>query len=151
MDVLKVEGPGTVSALAGRTGQAVGNVSHHIRVLARALRASSPTVCRSPDPMTSPIPKSAWSSGYDSTRSATTAGPADTGSDIAGPGPGSPSRTVVRKSAGRPRSPRGIHSWSPATLKAPTACRSPDCFSANARYSARAAGASAREWTAVRW
>ncbi|MFI1864047.1 ArsR/SmtB family transcription factor [Streptomyces jumonjinensis] len=57
MDVLKVEGPGTVSALAGRTGQAVGNVSHHIRVLARALRASSPTVCRSPDPMTSPIPK----------------------------------------------------------------------------------------------
>jgi DNA-binding transcriptional ArsR family regulator len=34
MDVLKVHGPATVSTLAERTGQAVGNVSHHLRVLA---------------------------------------------------------------------------------------------------------------------
>jgi len=33
MDVLKVDGPSTASALAARTGQAVGNVSHHLRVL----------------------------------------------------------------------------------------------------------------------
>jgi DNA-binding transcriptional ArsR family regulator len=33
LDVLKVYGPGTVSALAGRTGQAVANVSHHLKVL----------------------------------------------------------------------------------------------------------------------
>jgi DNA-binding transcriptional ArsR family regulator len=33
MDVLKVDGPATASALAARTGQAVGNVSHHLRVL----------------------------------------------------------------------------------------------------------------------
>jgi DNA-binding transcriptional ArsR family regulator len=34
MDVLKVHGPATASLLAERTGQAVGNVSHHLRVLA---------------------------------------------------------------------------------------------------------------------
>ncbi|MFC0429647.1 ArsR/SmtB family transcription factor [Kutzneria buriramensis] len=36
LDVLKVEGPATVSALAERTGQAVGNISHHMKVLAAA-------------------------------------------------------------------------------------------------------------------
>lgn len=36
IDVLTVEGPATVGALAERTDQAVGNVSHHIKVLARA-------------------------------------------------------------------------------------------------------------------
>ena len=34
MDVLKVHGPATVSALSERTGQRVPNVSHHLRVLA---------------------------------------------------------------------------------------------------------------------
>lgn len=34
MDALKVDGPSTVGQLADRTGQAVGNVSHHLRVLA---------------------------------------------------------------------------------------------------------------------
>lgn len=34
--VLRVDGPSTASALAERTGQAVGNVSHHLRVLADA-------------------------------------------------------------------------------------------------------------------
>ncbi|MBB4961430.1 ArsR/SmtB family transcription factor [Micromonospora polyrhachis] len=33
MDVLKVDGPSTVSMLAERTGQAVANVSHHMKVL----------------------------------------------------------------------------------------------------------------------
>ncbi len=33
MDVLKVHGPGTVSVLAGHTGQSVANVSHHLKVL----------------------------------------------------------------------------------------------------------------------
>lgn len=33
MDVLKVDGPSTASALAAATGQAVGNVSHHLKVL----------------------------------------------------------------------------------------------------------------------
>ncbi|WP_328471772.1 helix-turn-helix domain-containing protein [Actinoplanes sp. NBC_00393] len=33
MDVLKVQGPSTASSLATATGQAVGNVSHHLRVL----------------------------------------------------------------------------------------------------------------------
>ncbi|WP_246002029.1 ArsR/SmtB family transcription factor [Allorhizocola rhizosphaerae] len=33
MDVLRVYGPSTVSTLAERTGQAVGNVSHHLKVL----------------------------------------------------------------------------------------------------------------------
>ncbi|TDB77955.1 helix-turn-helix transcriptional regulator [Micromonospora sp. KC723] len=34
MDVLKVDGPSTVSALAERTDQAVANISHHLKVLA---------------------------------------------------------------------------------------------------------------------
>jgi DNA-binding transcriptional ArsR family regulator len=34
MDALKVYGPSTVSMLAERTGQAVANVSHHLKVLA---------------------------------------------------------------------------------------------------------------------
>jgi DNA-binding transcriptional ArsR family regulator len=34
MDVLRVHGPATASALADRTDQAVGNISHHIRALA---------------------------------------------------------------------------------------------------------------------
>jgi DNA-binding transcriptional ArsR family regulator len=34
LDVLRVHGPATASALAERTDQAVGNVSHHIRALA---------------------------------------------------------------------------------------------------------------------
>jgi DNA-binding transcriptional ArsR family regulator len=34
MDVLEVHGPSTASALAQRTGQAVGNISHHLKVLA---------------------------------------------------------------------------------------------------------------------
>ncbi|WP_204055391.1 ArsR/SmtB family transcription factor [Microbispora corallina] len=33
MDILKVDGPSTASVLAERTGQAVANVSHHLRVL----------------------------------------------------------------------------------------------------------------------
>ncbi len=33
LDVLKVDGPSTVSALAGRLGQQPANVSHHLRVL----------------------------------------------------------------------------------------------------------------------
>lgn len=33
MDILKVDGPSTASALAARTDQAIGNVSHHLRVL----------------------------------------------------------------------------------------------------------------------
>ncbi|MCU1679688.1 MAG: transcriptional regulator [Amycolatopsis sp.] len=36
LDVLKVHGPSTVSLLAERTGQAVGNVSHHLKVLAES-------------------------------------------------------------------------------------------------------------------
>ena len=36
LDALKVDGPSTSSALARRTGQAVGSVSHHVRVLAEA-------------------------------------------------------------------------------------------------------------------
>jgi DNA-binding transcriptional ArsR family regulator len=36
LDVLKVHGPATVSALAEHTDQAVGNVSHHMKVLAGA-------------------------------------------------------------------------------------------------------------------
>jgi DNA-binding transcriptional ArsR family regulator len=34
IDALKVDGPSTVSALSQRTGQAVGSVSHHLKVLA---------------------------------------------------------------------------------------------------------------------
>lgn len=33
LDVLKVDGPSTASALSQRTGQAIGSVSHHLRVL----------------------------------------------------------------------------------------------------------------------
>ena len=36
LDVLRVHGPQTVSLLTGHTGSAVGNVSHHVRVLADA-------------------------------------------------------------------------------------------------------------------
>ncbi len=36
LDALKVDGPSTVSALATRTSQAVGSVSHHLKVLAEA-------------------------------------------------------------------------------------------------------------------
>jgi len=36
MDVLKVYGPATASVLAERTGQAVANASHHLKVLAAA-------------------------------------------------------------------------------------------------------------------
>ena len=36
MDALKVDGPSTASALAQRTGQAVGSVSHHLKVLSEA-------------------------------------------------------------------------------------------------------------------
>ena len=34
LDVLRVDGPSTASMLADRTDQAVGNISHHIKVLA---------------------------------------------------------------------------------------------------------------------
>jgi DNA-binding transcriptional ArsR family regulator len=34
LDILKVEGPATASVLAERTGEAIGNVSHHLRTLA---------------------------------------------------------------------------------------------------------------------
>lgn len=34
MDVLRVDGPATASMLAERTGQAVGNISHHLHTLA---------------------------------------------------------------------------------------------------------------------
>jgi DNA-binding transcriptional ArsR family regulator len=47
MDVLKVDGPSTVSMLAERTGQAVANVSHHLRVLATAeLTEEAPELAR---------------------------------------------------------------------------------------------------------
>ncbi|WP_392542016.1 ArsR/SmtB family transcription factor [Oryzobacter telluris] len=36
MDALKVDGPSTASMLAARTGQAVGNASHHLKVLSEA-------------------------------------------------------------------------------------------------------------------
>ena len=36
LDVLRVHGPQTASLLAERTGEAVGNLSHHLRVLHRA-------------------------------------------------------------------------------------------------------------------
>ncbi|WP_328604727.1 helix-turn-helix domain-containing protein [Amycolatopsis sp. NBC_00345] len=36
LDVLKLDGPATASVLAEKTGQAVGNVSHHLKVLAGA-------------------------------------------------------------------------------------------------------------------
>lgn len=36
LDALRVDGPSTASALAIRTGQAVGSASHHLKVLAEA-------------------------------------------------------------------------------------------------------------------
>jgi DNA-binding transcriptional ArsR family regulator len=36
LDALAVDGPSTVSMLAARIGEAVGNVSHHVKVLAEA-------------------------------------------------------------------------------------------------------------------
>ncbi|HEY2796023.1 MAG TPA: helix-turn-helix domain-containing protein [Micromonosporaceae bacterium] len=36
LDVLEVHGPSTASMLADRTGQAVGNISHHAKILAEA-------------------------------------------------------------------------------------------------------------------
>ena len=36
VDALAVDGPSTASALAARTGQAVGSASHHLKVLSRA-------------------------------------------------------------------------------------------------------------------
>ena len=36
LDALQVDGPSTASALAARTGQAVGSASHHLKVLAAA-------------------------------------------------------------------------------------------------------------------
>lgn len=47
LDVLKVQGPGTVSMLAEHTGQRVPNVSHHLRVLAEVdLVAEAPDLAR---------------------------------------------------------------------------------------------------------
>jgi DNA-binding transcriptional ArsR family regulator len=47
MDVLKVHGPATVSALAEHTGQRVANVSHHMRVLAEVgLVGDAPNLAR---------------------------------------------------------------------------------------------------------
>ncbi len=47
LDVLRVDGPATASILAERTDQAVGNVSHHLRVLAAAqLVAEAPELAR---------------------------------------------------------------------------------------------------------
>lgn len=36
LDVLSVDGPATASVLAARTDQAVGNISHHLKILAAA-------------------------------------------------------------------------------------------------------------------
>lgn len=36
LNLLKLDGPSTASVLAQRTGQAVGNISHHLRTLAAA-------------------------------------------------------------------------------------------------------------------
>jgi len=47
MDALKVDGPSTASALARRTGQAVGSASHHLKVLHEAgLVAEAPELAR---------------------------------------------------------------------------------------------------------
>ncbi|MBG0568513.1 ArsR/SmtB family transcription factor [Actinoplanes aureus] len=47
MDVLKVQGPATASTLAAATGQAVGNISHHLRVLGDcALIEEAPELAR---------------------------------------------------------------------------------------------------------
>ena len=36
LDALSLDGPATASTLAEATGQAVGNISHHLKVLATA-------------------------------------------------------------------------------------------------------------------
>jgi DNA-binding transcriptional ArsR family regulator len=47
LDVLKVHGPATASALGGRTGQAVANISHHVKVLSAAgLIAEAPELAK---------------------------------------------------------------------------------------------------------
>ena len=47
LDVLRVHGPQTVGLLAGHAGAAVGNVSHHVRVLADAgLLVEAPELAR---------------------------------------------------------------------------------------------------------
>ncbi|MGH3734903.1 MAG: ArsR/SmtB family transcription factor [Micromonosporaceae bacterium] len=47
VDALKVDGPSTASALAQRTGQAVGSASHHLKVLAEAgLVTEAPELAR---------------------------------------------------------------------------------------------------------
>lgn len=47
LDALAVDGPSTASALALRTGQAVGSVSHHLKVLAEAgLVVEAPELAR---------------------------------------------------------------------------------------------------------
>ncbi len=47
LDALSVDGPSTASALAQRTGQAVGSASHHLKVLAEAgLVAEAPELAR---------------------------------------------------------------------------------------------------------
>src|ERR1700712_4815216 len=47
LDVLRVDGPSMPSVLARTTGQAVANVSHHLRVLAEAgLIAEAPELAR---------------------------------------------------------------------------------------------------------
>jgi DNA-binding transcriptional ArsR family regulator len=47
LDVLRVDGPCTASMLAERTGQAVGNISHHVKVLAtHGLVEAAPELAR---------------------------------------------------------------------------------------------------------
>lgn len=47
LDALTVDGPSTVGMLAARTGQAAGNVSHHLKVLSQAaLIVADPSLAR---------------------------------------------------------------------------------------------------------
>src|SRR4029453_662862 len=47
LEALAVDGPSTASALAQRTGQAVGSASHHLKVLAEAgLVVEAPALAR---------------------------------------------------------------------------------------------------------
>ncbi len=47
LEMLTLDGPATASALAGRTDQLVGNISHHLKVLARAgLIAEAPELAK---------------------------------------------------------------------------------------------------------
>lgn len=47
LDILRVDGPATASMLAERTGQAVGNISHHLHTLAACeLVAEAPELAR---------------------------------------------------------------------------------------------------------